>query len=349
MTAPQSDRAAVRNRGARWVSSSITAIAIVFVPALAIFWLASLFSGTFLGRLFVLPVWGALGGLAVGILLLGRAAPKLTALVPQVQALVTQDPITKEDVAYGPGLHLRHWWERVTRRSHLPLDVITFVFGDKNAKTKTYPTIWDGSFLFQPNLANIHNFFGLDESTIREGFVNVITGYVNELMTRVPGEIATSAHTFFRRAVSRRFGVQVPGADMPKDEIVSAFGFNPDDESGRDVETRTNYEDRWGITTVGVHLQNIDPPQGVTDAMGAIGETAALKKATATRLGLTVEQLDEAMATLVKKEGLSRQDLNRGWDFAAAQQGDAKRKILTLEGTEGIASALVGLLMKKGG
>jgi hypothetical protein len=327
----QTDASAPRYKFIRWFVFLILACGIVLGPALVFVMVAAYIDRLLpLEQVFAITRAAGFAGVALGIYLLGFALPYLSIVVPPVQAAVTQNVFGGWNIPYGSGWHPRFPWERVTRRSHLPLDLITLEATEPKVATNSGPVEVHLILMFRPVLEHIVNFFGLDESTVRSAFDSVMKAYLSAKLIRGNIESAVRAYPYLTNAFKRRFGIEEQ-PDEPVEADMEAIYGSLEDETDRGVAQKRRWEQEWGIQIGAMLATSIDPPESVLKAQAAIAEATALNRARAERLLMTPEELRAAARRSREAELLTHRELEEAAVGAEVLSENATRTVQTIQ------------------
>ena len=172
LRAPHDNQITTRNCFSRWMSFIVSVGVLLGAPALFLgYW------GWFLGNETIGTFTGLIG-FCIGGEFLARLAPnRMLIYNPEWTGYVTQNAFTGTMVAYGPGLHVSHWWEARNKGGNYSLKVITRDF-KVSIPTTTAKVEVSGQYEYAIGLAMIERAIGIDESTIENG----LTAFINTFL-----------------------------------------------------------------------------------------------------------------------------------------------------------------------
>lgn len=176
---------------------------------------------------------------AIWLLTLKPAFPLFIKSVPEYSALVTVDTVFGTLRTYGTGTFLTYPWEYAKPENLVSLERVTIPL------KKTFPTRTSGavdmagSLRFFPTLEGAANYIGIDETTIKLGFVDTFLHSVGEEIARLdPDDIFANISAIQQRVISdyeknegkkhileKEFGVEFEGFNFtldPDDAIKNA-------------------------------------------------------------------------------------------------------------------------------
>ena len=237
-------------------------------------------------------------------------------------AYVTQDIFSGYMVPYGPGLHPALPWESRDKDRNYSLKIIDEKFAVP-VQTTTSQVIARGTFQYAASLPGVRNFVGSDSLAIKSGYLSFIESSVSENLAANNAEEA--------RAGIRRVNTFLATSYMRAQRITS---------DGK-KETASDFEKKYGITTVSVVLNTIEFPEDVQVTRNAIDEGKTLRRVIEELYGFTSEQLRDK----VDKKIISQADYDKMLNRAMAVSKNAEMKVTVIEGDAGAlgAAALANL------
>lgn len=306
---PPSDKQVERDRLARLLSISITVAVLIFGP---------IYLGTYIGSWMGsgMTKFGFLVGLAVGIGFVASTAHRMFIYNREWSAYVTNNALSGKNVPYGPGLHLSHWWEERNKAGNYPLTVINVDF-TVTVPTKTAAVKVEGVLQWMIDLRRITNFIGVDETTIKDGFIAFIQSFLTARFADITAEEARAQTAQTNTAMCNEFM-----------GTTHAEGATP-----TPTTTPVEFEQQYGITTVTVALKSIQLPPAVQAMRDAIDEATEAFHVAAQLNGMSVEEYAKA----VKDGTVTKDDFHRSLQEALTLSGSAKMQIIqgNLEGIGG--------------
>ncbi|HEV7449180.1 MAG TPA: hypothetical protein VGP13_01445 [Candidatus Paceibacterota bacterium] len=225
--------------------------------------------------LFSLPTFGLwLGLLPAG---LGLFYSLKSGLVwnPQQVALAAWDPRINEVVPYGPGLHARLPYEVATEADNIPLQIIKHSFTIE-VQTTTARAKLEILIEWRPSLENLANFTNVkdDEPTIN----TTLDAFLSSSLT---SRLSRRSAAYVRGMLNR---INVLLANEFMGEINVRTGKSP-----------TELETDFGIDIVTIRLMKVEFPPDVQRMLDAGDEASIAQDMVAGWLGLTPDELKEAL------------------------------------------------------
>lgn len=219
---------------------------------------------------------GALNGLTIGTFLsVAKLLPHLLVTVPQMQGLVTTNPLKRKgdpNVVYGPGRWaFRFPWEVIGEESNVTLSVITASF-EETVPGKNTAHFVKGSFQFRVRLKNAAAFIGIDEGTLRTGVQDIILATISTALADKTLDEAKSDIEVLNRKLKKAVGGDGEGANQVSE-----------------------VESLYGIDIIAVTITSIDPSEQIQRVRDLEYTTQAVFSAIAQFFGMTRDEFIEAL------------------------------------------------------
>lgn len=282
---------ASRNRWTRRLNFVVTVFLLYGIP-IAFF----VYKGTYYGY----PVLGHILGFAVGQAAATWIVPsRMLVRNSKYIGLVTIDWFTNRMVVYGPGLHLKHWWEEVDTRDNFPLDVITERFAVV-VPTATSRLTFPVMLQCMADLARLDRTIGLDAATISQGFPAFVK---NMLTRRCVGQPAALVHANYGELNDHIAG-----------DLMRA-------RSGH--EDPTAIGDAYGLIVVAVVVEEPEFAEGVQRSRNSVDIAAAFNTTVARQYGLS----EVALAEKLQSGAIPIEDYNKMLNRAIGVSGAVDMKV----------------------
>jgi len=303
------DSEIARDRAQRLISSIVAVAVLVFCPAILVGYWGALAGGHSAAMV------GGLIGFCAGVWFAHELVPtRILVENGEYEAYVTQDPFTGEMTAYGPGMHLSHFWEQRNAEGTLSLELMSIPI-DLTIPTASGPSVrLKGDYQFVRSLKYLQKSVGIDPQRVEDDLVDLIESFLtawcsgNPLDTILKGGVET-----LNKALAVKFIGDVAGG----------------------------FESTYGIKTVGVAIATATPSEAVQKTRDAEDEAVRMFSVVAGLFGITPDVLRARLAS-TGPDKISREEykemLNRAM---AVSSNDTTMVIHAVEGnTKGLGLML---------
>lgn len=280
-----------------------------FLFALLCWLVATLLVGLLLPR--DATAWAMLG---IFSLIVGLTFPLFFLVVPEVTGYVTLDLLTGGYRGYGSGLRMKFPWERITEKK-VSLEIVTVKFEETFAAEDGPMMHVKGSYQYNADENRLPAFIRVDETTIANGFTDVISSILSEVIGGMQSETA-------RQDIKR---VEREMLDRLNDPTIVAL------RDGGTTSMKEKLEAQYGINFRLLALADIDFSPAYQAAREGV---------------LRMERLADATQVLKgKRPGLSDAEVTNA---VLLEQGKGtEKRIIGLEGIGPLAEALGRLSRKR--
>jgi regulator of protease activity HflC (stomatin/prohibitin superfamily) len=183
-------------------------------------------------------------------------------------AYVTNDLFGGGNVAYGPGLHITHWWERRNKEGNyaLTIEAANLEIGVQTKDSKVTARVL---FQYAPSLTYLTTFIGLDPDDLVHTITSFVESFLTQYVATLTAEQARANVADINRRLTRRF---------------EANKEDPD----------TDIELKLGIIVVSLVLKGFSVPEAVQKSRDALDENINIRKGMAVLKGMTLEDFNTA-------------------------------------------------------
>lgn len=291
---PPTDRDAVRDRFSRMLSVLITVILSYAVPT--VFGVAVGYNFGSNGMWFF-----GLIGFGVGGYFLMKISKRLFVYNEENHAYVTNNPLTGENVPYGPKASFSHPWEQRNQEDEYDLQVISVKFS-LPAQTGTSNLIVDGMFQYRINLANITTYIAVNPGTVQDGLLAFIKTFLSQTLAGYDLEGARKNIGKINAALKEKFIYE---------------------EAASDIQLKN------GINTVNILLTALELPPQVQATRNSVDEAQQLMRVVASLAGMSEEDYKKARASGAITHQQNKEFIDRAM---AMSNNNATVNINTFEG-----------------
>jgi hypothetical protein len=206
-------------------------------------------------------------GLLMGGIIVDRIMDFFIVYNEEWTAYLTQNPITGQNIAYGPGIHISYPWELRNKTGNYPLTVITQQF-TIDVPTQTSNLTFGGEIGWAVDLSRLNKFVGVGPEVVTSAFIGFIKGFVTSKAGGMKAEEA------------------VPNLSTINSEMNAEF---------KAADSDTTPEGQFGVKTAFLNITSVDYPAAVKKARDGVAEGAQNNNVVAATLGLTPAELRAKM------------------------------------------------------
>ncbi len=242
-------------------------------------------------------------------------------IVPNAQALVTQNPFGGYRIPYGPGLHASFPQEQVEGKSNFSLETITDTI-IVEMPTKTSLVKVTMTFQYKAYLRVITRLLGVNDSTIKEGFGSFIQSYLAPKLAEKTVEEA--------REYVDEYNTQL-AIDFAKKQTATPTG---------GTMAGAHYFMRFAILSIILKIAKIELPPAVQKTRDTKDEAEQQLEIVATMYGLDPVELKKK-----RQSGeMTTEEYNSMLDRALAASEQATMNVTSVHGS---APAVIGAALNK--
>ncbi|HVV39316.1 MAG TPA: hypothetical protein VHD31_03270 [Candidatus Paceibacterota bacterium] len=309
------DSTVERDRASRALDFAISTIVLWGGPIVLLLWWSMLVSPS-------LAPFAILIGFVIGAFLEYLGTQKLIIYNEEWTAYATNDPFSGDNVAYGPGAHLSHFWEQRNKSGIYSLERITRVFTVDVATTTSKVTA-TVTYQYAVYLPWLLNFIGNDISTIESGFIGFLQSFLTE---KLAGDTAESA-----RKKIRELNTLLAQEFMQVKNLAGT--------SARE------FEEKNGILSVSILITGLALPEAVQKTRDAVEEARVLMEVAARMMGKDPEKFMQQVLDGTIPWSQYEKILNR----AMAVSENAQLELFAVEGDIGnLGAAALARFAKHG-
>lgn len=309
-----------RDRESRWLVLIISFTILILFPTWVGIKIGGIISFTDSWKFF------GVTGLCVGLYTTLELFHRFWVVVPQTSAFVTinlfASKTTNPNVPYGPGGHPTFPWESRDESGNISLDIMTASFHEKIA-TKDAAVIVDGNVQFKFSLGHITTVVGVDEDTIRHGFVDQMNEWFTERLCNKTGEEAKNSVKVLHNELEEEFE-----GDDPKSKKQMLL-------------------EEYGVVVTGFQISSIDFEPEVQRTRDAIEEIARIGDGVWKIMGFNSKnEFKKARAS----GKITENDISRARDDFLAASGNVKKEVRRIDvtGAESLGGAVMAGLVGGG-
>lgn len=256
-----------------------------------------------------LPFENPLLFLGISVVLVGITIPSFTVFVPEVTGAIGLNIFTGTLYAFKPGAHFKYPWERVLEENYFKLKLVTQEFEETYAASDGPMMHVKASYQYAPRLDGLNVYITVDEKTIKEGFTDVVSSILSELISV---EKAEDARTNVKKI---------------ENEVVRRIDNDAAVVNGEVKTLKDKLELQYGVNFRIFSIADIDFSPDFQEARSGV--------ARAEKLGKAAEAIQGGDASVSRKAALN---------FVLVEQKKAQKNIFEFEGSQegGILAAVAG-------
>lgn len=318
------DRRANRDKLGRWL---------VFLAIEGGFIALGIFFGVHFGATTLHIAMGVVGGL----LLSSAFFPSVTLYEEPLKGIATLDTFTGSMVNYGAGLHPKYPWETVDRQSNeRTLEILTMNHSETyDSRSGTMDVTYGFQYIIDLGRLDVH--LGINEEDVDKSFAGILSSFLSDELSSMTAEEAREAVYYLGLKARHAFGVAPE--DIPEEhklqEYAKQFG-NIADVRGRNGGQLQQLEREYGVKFLLVYIQDIDYPEEVQKARGAVSEQENLVRIAASLMGYNPEDLERPRkGPRIRKEMREHPNFSEVLASARVVAGNSTEHVLRVSGDAG--------------
>lgn len=238
----------------RWGIALISWGVVLFLSFALVGWLSSAFN-------FALMEWlNPTLAIAVWIFVVARTYQQFMVYVPEVTGLLALSALTGELNAFGPGLHWKYPWEAIREENFFPLELKTERHEEDYVSQDGRMMLTKWSYQYETDGNNLESFIKVDHSTIDEGFQDIISGILSEV---IGGMIGADARTHVKEV---------------QDQVLAELSTRTAPSRGIQTTLGKKLENQYGVNFRLFALADIDFSKDYQEALSGRARMQVIKE-----------------------------------------------------------------------